>query len=101
METCDEAGRTAMAQDEATAQDAQPDPRRLVPRTDAVLADPRLVLAQERLGRAIVKEAISRAQDEARAGRIAPGSVADAAVAGLPARPATLNPVINATGVLL
>jgi L-seryl-tRNA(Ser) seleniumtransferase len=77
------------------------DPRRLIPRTDAVLADPRLVIAERRLGRALVKAAVTRAQDEARAGRILPGAVADAAAAALPARPATLTPVINATGVLV
>ena len=33
------------------------DPRRLVPRTDAVLADPRLSEAARRLGRARVKAA--------------------------------------------
>jgi L-seryl-tRNA(Ser) seleniumtransferase len=75
--------------------------RRLVPRTDVVLADPRLAVAEQRLGRALVKQAVSRAQDAARAGRIAPDSVADAAVAGLPARTTTLSPVINATGILL
>ncbi|HEY3734238.1 MAG TPA: L-seryl-tRNA(Sec) selenium transferase [Streptosporangiaceae bacterium] len=81
--------------------DAAADARRLVPRTDAVLADPRLAAATARLGRSLVKEAVGRAQDEARAGRIPPAAVADAAVAGLPARAATLTPVINATGVLL
>jgi L-seryl-tRNA(Ser) seleniumtransferase len=77
------------------------DPRRLVPRTDAVLADPRLVAAEQRLGRALVKKAVSGAQQDARAGRIPPGAVADTAVAALPPGPATLTPVINATGVLL
>ena len=75
--------------------------RRLVPRTDVLLADPRLVAAQRRLGRALVKQAVSRAQEAARAGRIPPGAVADFAVTGLPARSTTLVPVINATGVLL
>jgi len=77
------------------------DTRRFVPRTDVLLADPRLAEAERRLGRALVKAAVARAQDQARAGTIAPGSVADAAVAALPARAATLIPVINATGVLL
>jgi L-seryl-tRNA(Ser) seleniumtransferase len=72
-----------------------------VPRTDVLLADPRLASAEQRLGRALVKQAVSRAQEAARAGRIPPDAVADAAVAGLPPRPATLIPVINATGVLL
>src|SRR5947207_31618 len=80
---------------------ASVDARRLVPRTDVLLADPRLASAEQRLGRALVKQAVSRAQEAARAGRIPPDSVADAAVAGLPARPTTLTPVINATGVLL
>jgi L-seryl-tRNA(Ser) seleniumtransferase len=75
--------------------------RRLVPRTDVLLADPRLAAAEQRLGRALVKQAVSRAQEAARAGRIPPDAVADAAVAGLPARSTTLLPVINATGVLL
>ena len=77
------------------------DTRRLVPRTDVLLADPRLAEAERKLGRALVKAAVARAQDQARAGTIAPDGVADAAVAALPARAATLTPVINATGVLL
>ena len=66
-----------------------------------LLADPRLAAAERRLGRALVKRAVSRAQEAARAGRIAPDAVADTAVASLPARSTTLVPVINATGVLL
>jgi L-seryl-tRNA(Ser) seleniumtransferase len=77
------------------------DVRRLTPRTDAVLADPRLVAAEQRLGRAIVLSAVRRAQDRARAGEIDPAAVADAAADTLPSLAATLTPVINATGVLL
>jgi L-seryl-tRNA(Ser) seleniumtransferase len=77
------------------------DARRLVPRTDAVLADPRLTAAADRLGRTQVKAAVARAQQQARAGHISPEAVADTAVASLPARSASLHPVINATGVLL
>jgi L-seryl-tRNA(Ser) seleniumtransferase len=77
------------------------DSRRLVPRTDALLADPRLAAAERRLGRALVKAAVGRAQQRAREGQIPPGDVADAAVAELPARAAALTPVINATGVLV
>jgi L-seryl-tRNA(Ser) seleniumtransferase len=72
------------------------DDRHRVPRTDLLLADPRLADAERRLGRALVKAAVARAQQRARDGRIAP-----AAVAGLPARAAALTPVINATGVLV
>lgn len=77
------------------------DPRRRVPRTDAVLADPRLVAAAARLGRATVKAAVTEAQQRARAGTLDPGSVADAAVAALPGGPGGLRPVLNATGVVL
>jgi L-seryl-tRNA(Ser) seleniumtransferase len=77
------------------------DTRRHVPRTDLVLADPRLAEAERRLGRPLVKAAVGRAQQRARDGQIAPEEVADAAVAELPARASALTPVINATGVLV
>jgi L-seryl-tRNA(Ser) seleniumtransferase len=85
----------------ASGKVASVDTRRLVPRTDVLLADPRLAAAERTLGRSLVKAAVARAQDQARHGIIAPDRVADAAVAALPARAATLTPVINATGVLL
>lgn len=77
------------------------DARRLVPRTDVVLADPRLALAEQRLGRDLVRDAVRRAQQRARDGLIAPDEVIDAAVAGVPPLAASLTPVINATGVLV
>ncbi|WP_431895526.1 L-seryl-tRNA(Sec) selenium transferase [Nonomuraea sp. bgisy101] len=77
------------------------DPRRHVPRTDAVLADPRLVAEGGRLGWSVVKDAVVRAQQRARLGEIAPEQVADAALAALPAQAASLRAVINATGVLI
>ncbi|GIF14899.1 L-seryl-tRNA(Sec) selenium transferase [Actinoplanes teichomyceticus] len=77
------------------------DPRRQTPRTDAVLADPRLRAAADRLGRAPVKAAVHAAQQRARAGELAPGDVADAAVAALPATAGGLRRVLNATGVVL
>ena len=80
---------------------AHVDVRRLIPRTDAVLADPRLAEAQQRLGRPLVLAAVRQAQDQARAGAIEPGAVTDIAVAALPAAATSLTPVINATGVLL
>ena len=75
--------------------------RRRIPRTDRLLADPRLAEAESRLGRDLVKAAIGRAQDRARAGEITPEQVADAAVAELPPAAASLTPVINATGVIV
>jgi L-seryl-tRNA(Ser) seleniumtransferase len=77
------------------------DPRRWVPRTDAVLADPRLRAAASALGPATVKDAVVRAQHRVRRGEIGPAEVADAAVAALPDRAASLRPVINATGVVV
>jgi len=77
------------------------DVRRLTPRTDAVLTDPRLAAAEQRLGRAIVRDAVRGAQQRARAGEIDPAAVADAAAEALPPLATTLVPVINATGVLL
>jgi L-seryl-tRNA(Ser) seleniumtransferase len=75
--------------------------RRRIPRTDRLLADPRLAAAQDHLGRDLVKAAVARAQDRARSGEIEPESVADAAVAELPPFAASLTPVINATGVIV
>jgi len=77
------------------------DPRRRVPRTDVVLADPRLAEAATRIGRAAVKATVAEAQRRARAGEIGPEEVADAAVRALPATAGGLRPVLNATGVVL
>ncbi|MFR0354876.1 L-seryl-tRNA(Sec) selenium transferase [Streptomyces sediminimaris] len=77
------------------------DARRLIPRTDALLRDPRLAEAADRLGAPVVKEAIREAQRRARAGRLAPRDVAEEAVALLPDTACGLRAVINATGVLL
>src|ERR1019366_5101101 len=77
------------------------DTRRLVPRTDLLLADPRLAAAERRLGRTLVKAAVSRAQQRARDGQITPEQVAAVDAAELPAYAAALTPPINATGVLV
>lgn len=77
------------------------DPRRPVPRTDTVLADPRLLQARDRLGAGIVKRAVHDAQARVRRGDLIPDAVADAALAGLPDIACTLRPILNATGVLL
>ncbi|KAB1153796.1 L-seryl-tRNA(Sec) selenium transferase [Micromonospora sp. AMSO12t] len=79
--------------------DVAADPRRRVPRTDALLADPRLAAAAGTLGRERVKAAVHRAQERARRGEITPEAVRDAALAALPA-PAP-RAVLNATGVVL
>jgi L-seryl-tRNA(Ser) seleniumtransferase len=77
------------------------DNRRRVPRTDTMLADPRLDGAIGRLGRALVKEAVGAAQDRVRAGQLEPERAVDAVLEALPAYPSSLRPVLNATGVLL
>ncbi|HTF09793.1 MAG TPA: L-seryl-tRNA(Sec) selenium transferase [Asanoa sp.] len=77
------------------------DPRRATPRVDAVLADPRLVAAVERLGPGLVRAAVARALDEVRSGRLPAEAAADVAVAALPASPSALRRVLNATGVIV
>src|SRR4051812_44620011 len=77
------------------------DVRRQVPRTDVVLSDPRLVDAVGRLGKELVKAAVVAAQQQARAGQVAPAAVADAAVALLPELATSMRAVLNATGVVL
>lgn len=83
------------------SRDGEPDARRAVPRTDVVLADPRLVEAARRLGRTTVKAAVVSAQELARHGGIDAAAVADTASAALPETASSLRRVINATGVLL
>ena len=77
------------------------DPRRKVPRTDTVLAEPQVAAAEQRLGRSLVKRAVADAQQRARIGEIAPDAVFDAVLDALPETASGLHPVLNATGVLL
>ncbi|SNS94671.1 L-seryl-tRNA(Sec) selenium transferase [Geodermatophilus pulveris] len=77
------------------------DPRRRVPRTDTLLADPQLAAAAGRLGRDLVKAAVQEVQQRVRDGAVAPDDAVGAVLAGLPATPSSLRPVLNATGVLV
>ncbi|MFI5606955.1 L-seryl-tRNA(Sec) selenium transferase [Amycolatopsis sp. NPDC051903] len=77
------------------------DPRRAVPRTDALLADPRIAKAAETLGRGLVKSVVTAAQQRAREGRLAPADVVDDVLAHLPGQASSLRPVLNATGVVV
>jgi L-seryl-tRNA(Ser) seleniumtransferase len=77
------------------------DPRRQVPRTDTLLADPRLVAAGERLGRGLVKGAVQRVQQRIRDGEVEPAAAVGAVLAALPTTASSLQPVLNATGVLV
>ncbi|GEC99915.1 L-seryl-tRNA(Sec) selenium transferase [Kocuria varians] len=78
------------------------DPRRRIPRTDRVLADPAVHAAGAGLSDATVRGVVGAAQQRARAGEIAPEAVVDAVVAELAGRGASsLTPVLNATGVVV
>jgi L-seryl-tRNA(Ser) seleniumtransferase len=77
------------------------DPRRQVPRTDTLLADPRLAAAGERLGRGLVKGAVQQVQQRIRDGEVAPPEAVEAVLASLPGTASSLRPVLNATGVLV
>ncbi|MBU7597095.1 L-seryl-tRNA(Sec) selenium transferase [Streptomyces sp. P38-E01] len=77
------------------------DARRRVPRTDALLADPRLAAAVARLGREPVRSAVTAVQERVRSGELAPEEAADAAADALPPTAAALLPVLNATGVVV
>src|SRR4051812_5096996 len=78
-----------------------PDRRRQVPRTDALLDEPRVAAAAARLGRDLVKDAVRGVQQRIRNGEVDPDAAVAAVLAVLPARPSSLQPVLNATGVLV
>ncbi len=77
------------------------DPRRQVPRTDVLLAEPRIARAARPLGPALVKHAVSAAQQRVRTGDLDPAAVVDQVLAELPATASSLRPVVNATGVVV
>jgi L-seryl-tRNA(Ser) seleniumtransferase len=77
------------------------DPRRQVPRTDVLLAEPRIARAARTLGPALVKHAVSAAQQRVRTGDLDPAAVVDQVLAELPATASSLRPVVNATGVVV
>ena len=78
------------------------DPRRLIPRTDQLLALSAVQRARSRLGEHVVRAVVRDIQDQARRGDLAPDQVQDAVVASLAAHTTTrLRPVLNATGVVV
>ena len=80
----------------------QVDPRRLIPRTDQLLALPAVQRARTRLGEHVVKAVVRDIQDQARRGDLTPDQVQTALVASLATRSGTtLRPVLNATGVVV
>jgi L-seryl-tRNA(Ser) seleniumtransferase len=77
------------------------DPRRRVPRMDAVLADERVDSAIDRLGRPTVRALAEQLLERVRTGNLPPERVVDELVARLPQHPTSLRAVLNATGVVL
>ncbi|MCU1606530.1 MAG: L-seryl-tRNA selenium transferase, partial [Modestobacter sp.] len=77
------------------------DVRRDVPRTDALLADPALAAAAGRLGRELVKSTVQAVQARIRVGDLPPEDAVAAVLAALPGTASSLQPVLNATGVLV
>src|SRR3954452_8325081 len=77
------------------------DPRRRVPRTDTLLADPAVSAAGDRLGSALVKTAVQRVQQRIRDGELPAEAAVDAVLGALPPTAGSLRPVLNATGVLV
>ena len=78
------------------------DPRRLIPRTDHLLALPAVAAARPRLGDRTVRGLVRDLQERARRGEIGPAEVEPALLSAV-ARPAPtgLTPVLNATGVVV
>jgi L-seryl-tRNA(Ser) seleniumtransferase len=76
-------------------------PRRAVPRTDRLLAEPKLQEASAALGPAVVKDAVRAAQQRVRDGDLSPDDVLVAVMESLPTTATSLRPVLNATGVVV
>jgi L-seryl-tRNA(Ser) seleniumtransferase len=81
---------------------SQIDPRRAIPRTDALLALPAVREARGRLGEHVVRTLVRDAQDRARRGELKPHQVEDTVLERLSGQVGTtLRPVLNATGVVV
>lgn len=81
---------------------ADDDPRRRIPRTDALLASPQIEAASQGLSTRVIQRAIHEAQERARRGELPPEQVEGEVVAALGAfAPSSLQPVINATGIIV
>ncbi|MEE9095095.1 L-seryl-tRNA(Sec) selenium transferase [Pseudarthrobacter phenanthrenivorans] len=78
------------------------DPRRLIPRTNDLLALPAVRDARTRLNERVVRELVRDIQGQARRGDLLPGQVEPVLLAAIGRRTATtLRPVVNATGVIV
>ena len=80
----------------------QDDPRRMIPRTDHLLALPAMVAARSRLGEPVLRTLLNDVLQRARAGELPAEQVEDALLNTLARqRPTALRPVLNATGVVI
>ncbi len=78
------------------------DPRRLIPRTNDLLALPPVREARTRLNERVIREVVRDIQEQARRGDLHPSQVERGLVAAIADRKATtLRPVLNATGVIV
>ncbi|MEZ0382735.1 L-seryl-tRNA(Sec) selenium transferase [Mycobacterium sp. pW045] len=81
---------------------SQVDPRRAIPRTDALLALPAVRGASTRLGDRTIRAVVHDVQDRARRGELAPDQVESSVLERLSSHAGTtLRPVLNATGVVI
>ena len=77
------------------------DPRRGIPRTDALLDHPQVRTATASMSPRVVRDIIRSVQHRARAGDLDPGAVESEVLHAVGAlRGSSLRPVINATGVI-
>jgi L-seryl-tRNA(Ser) seleniumtransferase len=81
--------------------DEDVDPRRLVPHTDSLLADPALQDALAQLGRGVVKRTVATVQDRIRVGQLSPHDAIAEVLAALPTSATSMQRVLNATGTVL
>ena len=78
------------------------DPRRRIPRTDALLSHPHVKRASEEYSAHVIRDMINAVQRSARCGDLAPQSVEPELLSRLDSfRPSSLRAVINGTGVVV
>ncbi|MGO3478521.1 MAG: L-seryl-tRNA(Sec) selenium transferase, partial [Brachybacterium tyrofermentans] len=82
--------------------DPSADPRRRIPRTDHLLAQPQVGRASDSLSERVVRDIVRAAQDRARRGEIPPEEVLAEVLSAVGGRSAaSLRPVLNATGIIV
>lgn len=81
---------------------ADDDPRRRIPRTDALMAHPRVQAASATMSQPVVARVVRGVQDQARRGQIRPQDVETEVLAAVgELSPSSLRGVLNATGVII